>query len=113
MFCRFALVALAAFVVPAHAGSVMLQLNTESGVPALETALDIARRNAPTMREADMAVSLYNALQAAKQQAAQVDQQQAAAAEASRKKLEDELARTKDELAKAKAPPAPDPIPKP
>lgn len=114
---RFPIVGLLAVLIstvsPAIASNVVLQLNSETGVPALEAALDIARRNAPTMREADMAVSLYNALQVAKQQSAQAEQQAATGAEASRKKLEEELTRTKDELAKAKAQPEPDPIPKP
>lgn len=99
---RLAVFALAlSFSVSAHAGTVTLQLNTEAGVPALEQALDIARRNAPTMREADMAVSLYNALQAAKTQSAQADAQQAAAADQARKKLEDDVAKLKADLTKA------------
>lgn len=80
---------------PARAGTVNFSLN-EIGVAGLEQMLDIARKAAPTMREADMAVSLYNALQQSKLQALQTEQQAAQAAEQRLKALEAENAKLKE-----------------
>lgn len=80
---------------PASAGTVNFSLN-EIGVAGLEQMLDIARKAAPSMRDADMAVSLYNALQSAKLQALQTEQQAAQAADQRLKALEAENAKLKE-----------------
>jgi type II secretory pathway component HofQ len=79
---------------PVLASSVSLNLN-EVGIAGLEQVLDIARRNAATMKDADMAVSIYNALQSAKAAAAVAE---AAAA----KDTSDQLVRLQGEIAKMK-----------
>jgi hypothetical protein len=63
--------AVALLASPAYAGNVALQLN-DVGVAGLESALELARKHG-SMHDADMAVSIYNALQAAKIQAMQDD----------------------------------------
>lgn len=93
----FVAAAIIALAFPAHAGTVNFELN-EVGVGGLEQMLDIARRSASTMREADMAVSLYNALQQAKLKAMQADQQAAQAAEQHVKALEAEKAKAAQRL---------------
>lgn len=105
-----AITVLALSVAPAFAGGVILNLNTETGVGALEQVLDIARRNAPTMREADMAVSIYNALQQAKQESAKQEAVQAQGLAEQKRKLEEEVAQLKKDAAAAK--PATDEKPK-
>lgn len=101
---RFVLiVALSAIPFVAKATTVTLILS-DIGVAGLESMLDIARKSAPTMREADMAISLYNALQQAKQAAMQNEQQQTSAAEKTSRDLAEENARLKAELGKIQAP---------
>lgn len=90
----------------ARAGSVALELN-EVGVAGLEQMLDIARRSGPSIRDADMAVSLYNALQAAKAKSAQFDAQRLDALEKKRKDLEEQIAALRAEVEKLKNPPTP------
>lgn len=91
----------------ANAGTVNLQLN-DIGVAGLEAALDIARKNG-SMHDADMAVSLWNALQQAKVQAMQADlaQQKANADQAT--KLNAQIEDLKKQLEDAKKPAAPPP----
>lgn len=72
---------------PARADGVTLQLN-DVGTAGLERMLDIARRNAPTMGEADMAVSLWNALQRAREATMMAAQKNADAAEIAKLKAD-------------------------
>ena len=93
------------FATPAFAGDVTLQLNS-LGVAGLEQMLDIARRNAATMRDADMAVSLWNALQRAKDAAAQADAQKAASDAQALQGKDAEIAKLRSDLEAAKKAPA-------
>jgi hypothetical protein len=84
---------------PAMAGGANLSLN-DAGVTGLEQMLDIARRNATSMRDADMAVSLYNALQTAKQAGAKADAEALATAQKTAQDASDELAKLRANAAK-------------
>lgn len=92
------------FATTAYAGNVNLQLN-DVGVTGLEQVLDVARKYGPNMRDAEMAVSIYNALQAAKQQSAQSDAARLDLLEKQKNDLQSELDKVKAELEKLKNPP--------
>jgi hypothetical protein len=79
----------------ARAGTVVLQLN-DVGVTGLEQMLDIARRNG-NMHDAEMAVSLWNVLQAAKTQSAMSEENQARGLRDENQKLRGELDKRKEE----------------